>query len=226
MKTPCTAPTLRALSFQLDEFRAAELQYRPTLSSETKLAECAAALNRIEPELRRQAGDPPDPKKLTRLIQATPEYRQARVVQEGIQLGQAEMGRLWREMQPSLDKLRSDKTSELFVALDSLSRQPAHVNAPRRIELVQEILLRSGDKRRGQRVQNRVGESDMAAVKVLIKQLAKEQLSHEGICIRLDQLDHPRPPKAAWTALSYLKAFRHKEHKSAVKTFLSRAINQ
>jgi hypothetical protein len=116
-----------------------------------------------------------------------------------------------------LDRLRQSKTEAAFHALDGLLLEPG--NTDRFISLVQGILDLSVSGRR-----RKTGiEGDVESVKVMIRTMLRESLSHADICERLG--DMPRPARATWRTLSWPKAFKNEKYRDAVKTYISKVAS-
>jgi len=179
-----------------------------------------------EPDLRRQAGDPVNPKALSDLIHQTPEQQLIEAIRSQGELAKGEFEKAWRDLLPRLDRWRSSKTSDLFQALSELDKLPLTATIDRRFALVDGILATARKTPRKGIAHRRIEEENIKKVKLLIKSMAAEGKTYEVICKRLDATGQPRPSTTRWGHLNYREALASPDHCGAVKTWLSKASHK
>jgi hypothetical protein len=196
-------------------------------SRDREVQEAGEAVGKIVLERQRQAGDSVNPETLSELIHATPQQQKIEEIRAQIKSAELNVLDRWDELQPALDRLRSNsKSMGLFQALDTLASLLPGSKMDRRIALVEQILRASVRNPREGTAKHGGDEAEIKRVKVLIKSLHHEGLSHREICDRLDASDCLRPKSAKWSRLPYRKAYDSTDFHDAVKTWLSKAIHK
>lgn len=228
--TPSTSqrapqPAAQLMVF-LDGLKSAAKAFKAADGRNHEVEEAAQALVCREPELRRLAGDPVNPKVLSDLVHRTPEQQLIEEIRSQRQQAIGMFEGAWRELLPRLDRMRSSKTGHLFAALNELDRQPLASSIDRRLALVDGILHAARKTPSKSGAQQRREKEQMEKVRVLIKSMHGEGKNCETICKRLDAAGHPRPITTGWADLSYAEALASTKHHDAVKTWISKAIHK
>jgi hypothetical protein len=221
------------LAALLGQYRDAVALYQSALHREPEVAQLGAELAKRNSKLLDRARG--DPAEMTRLIHETPQQQRIEKIRLERKAAEAEMGRLWVDIETALDGLNSDENRRAFDVLDRLSALPADGSPQRRIGLIEKILQGAGKTRgkgrsySGGRVGG--GDEDIEAIKTLIRTLRDEFSQaerktglHEWICKRLH--NHPRPPNVKWNALRWDQAIEDEKHKLAVRTWISKALKE
>jgi hypothetical protein len=164
-----------------------------------------------------ESGEPYDSNTINEVIDSASEEAEIRRIHDKERSASVAVQDARTALHSSLDAFRSERTRDLFAALDSILAYP-RVELTARYLGIAELILAASSRRSAR---GTVKTDELEDVKILIRQLHSEGASHAQICDRLAA--YSRPSRAKWSALDWPMAF--KKDKQSVSSWISKVIH-
>jgi hypothetical protein len=221
-----TSTTLRTLRTQLNALIEARIDLAKVLEIEERelgplTEQRAAKVEKFCEEFRARFQRLPSGAEVTDQLYETSEQERIEAIDAERKKAETRIRQLRSDMQPSLDYLRGPKTAEPFEALDGLLPDLGLNTIDRLTSLIENILQACSGPLRRPKTQEH--NDELQQVKIWIRQMRSEKLTHREICERLG--DRPRPPRATWRFLpSWLAAYDDPKYREDVRTWISKTV--
>lgn len=205
----------------LAQLREAVEQRKAALEALGGLAALGREANRKGDKLRVEMGEQFDPVEWNRQQSALPEEQEIARLHAGAKEANARVLKLRKQLHPLLDPRRSQKTTELFAALDSVPWDAREESTDRYIRLADSILSLS---KRPRRAGTKNLKSAKAKERIRSLWIELQRPPSRDFCTRLDAKRIPIPDSVEWrTYATWSIAFK-KSH-GAVAKWLSETLH-